>query len=244
MLISYTQFPDGQPHLKIECLSDRLIWPIRNSTELLQLLQISNALDGIRQSKPNLIIPYLMGARSDRHMEPGDSFDLQVIANMINYCKFPQVSIYDVHSEVALALIDRSINIPNTKLLATYHLKNSVLICPDAGAAKKHYPQFTDIVYCTKQRDLTTGKLKLKVHEPEHCTGRYCVVIDDLCDGGATFIAIAEQIKPLFLTLIVSHGIFSKGFDKLFKYYNQIITSDSYQTFPLIRGLTQIKLKF
>lgn len=67
------------------------------------------------------------------------------------------------------------------------------------------------------------------------------MIIDDICDGGATFLAIAGQVKPAHLTLIVTHGIFSKGLDALAEKFDSIITSDSYgkiydsalvQTFP------------
>ena len=54
------------------------------------------------------------------------------------------------------------------------------------------------------------------------------MIIDDICDGGATFLAIAEQIKPKHMTLIVTHGVFSKGFAVLEKKFDEIIVSDSY----------------
>jgi ribose-phosphate pyrophosphokinase len=54
------------------------------------------------------------------------------------------------------------------------------------------------------------------------------VIIDDICDGGATFLSIAEKINAKHLTLIVTHGIFSKGFSALEKRFNEIIVSDSY----------------
>ena len=44
------------------------------------------------------------------------------------------------------------------------------------------------------------------------------IIIDDICDGGRTFIELAKEIrkqtdKPIYL--IVTHGIFSAGFEKL-----------------------------
>jgi ribose-phosphate pyrophosphokinase len=68
----------------------------------------------------------------------------------------------------------------------------------------------------------------LKVLEADKCEGKNCVIIDDLCDGGGTFLAIASQIKPAHITLIVTHGIFSKGFDVFKGTFDEIIVSDSY----------------
>ena len=119
-------------------------------------------------------------------------------------------------------------------MVEQYKLQNAVLICPDAGAAKKtgEYiawnSNLTEIVYCKKSRDLATGKISLELQEPGKCFNRNCVIIDDICDGGATFLAIASQIKPAHLTLIVTHGIFSKGFAALTDQFDEIITSDSF----------------
>ncbi len=60
--------------------------------------------------------------------------------------------------------------------------------------------------------------------------GCTAVVVDDICDGGATFIALAQVIKvaqpDTTIDLYVTHGIFSKGVDELLKYYGTIYTSN------------------
>ena len=146
-----------------------------------------------------------------------------------------QVYLYDVHSEVSLELIRNAINITNENLVKVYVKDNAVLICPDKGASKKiklyadWNQNLTDTVYCNKSRDLTNGKISLQVVEPEKCNNRNCVIIDDLCDGGGTFLAIAQQIQAAHLTLIVTHGVFSKGFTELEKVFDEIIVSDSYR---------------
>lgn len=248
-------FPDNQPHVRLQPYDDRgsyagyqdcevrVTAPIRNSIELLELLELSEALDGVFAVKAELYIPYLMGARFDRRMQEGDSVDLKVIARLINSCGFKKVKLFDVHSDVALQLINNSVNISNEALVLEYNKPNSVLICPDSGASKKisRYLEInhniTDVIYCTKTRDLSNGNLTLKVLQPEKAEGRDCVIIDDLCDGGGTFLAIASQIPKMkafehtgrkSLTLIVSHGVFSKGFSALDKEFDCIITTNSY----------------
>jgi ribose-phosphate pyrophosphokinase len=236
-------FPDNQPHITlVPCEGSQFIvkCSITNSIELINLLQVADAIDSIGKEKRLLSIPYLMGARFDRVMQKGDSFDLRVISNLINSMNFQTVKLRDVHSDVATALIKNSTNEDNSYLIPYYDKENSILICPDAGASKKVNNYFNwssnikDAVYCIKHRDLTTGEITLKVLEPEKCIGKNCVIIDDLCDGGGTFLAIAKQIKekeshPKSLTLIVTHGIFSKGFKELEKYFDEIIVSDSYR---------------
>ncbi len=246
-------FPDNQPHIVLEGIAEgddvKVICSLTDANILMQLLQCANALEHRFAKKKELYIPYLMGARFDRVMQSGDSFDLQVVANLINSCGFEKVVLLDVHSDVATALIHRSVNVSNRFLVEKYAQNDAVLICPDAGAAKKikHYfdwnPNIKDVVYCIKSRELSTGKLTLKVLEAERCMGKNCVIIDDICDGGATFLAIAEQIKPSHLTLIVTHGIFSKGFEKLEKSFDEILVSDSFSSSYDSKKLKIINLK-
>lgn len=231
-------FPDNQPHVIVKGITAgdevKVICSLTDSLRVMHLLQTANALDHLSAKKSILVIPYLMAARYDRLMQEGDSFDLEVVAGLINSCGFKKVLLWDVHSEVATKLIKNSVNVKNKYMVEQYRQPEAVLICPDAGAAKKvvEYSQWNDnirdIVYCIKKRELSTGRLSLEVTEPEKCFDRNCVIIDDICDGGATFLAIAEQIKPKHLTLIVTHGIFSKGFSALEKKFDEIIVSDSY----------------
>ena len=231
-------FPDNQPHVMVEGLNAgdevAVVVSLTNSIKVMQLLEAANALGHLHVKKEVLIIPYLMAARYDRLMQAGDSFDLEVIAGLINSCGFKKVILFDVHSDVSLQLIKNATNNNNRKLVEQYDQEDALVICPDMGASKKVNEYFkwnknlTDIVYCNKKRELSTGKLTLEVGDPEKCRGRNCVIIDDICDGGATFLAIAEQIKPTHFSLMVTHGIFSKGFMDLEKSFDEIIVSNSY----------------
>ncbi len=238
-------FPDSQPHVSIEVALEeymaRVICSIDSPSKLLELCEVSNALDNLKCiSKSELHITYLLGARSDRvyDLPKGHSFDLKVIADIINSLEFLDVYLYDPHSDVAPALIKNSEIVTNQELVEIYDKENAVLIIPDAGAAKKAHkyaewnPNIIESIHCIKHRDLSNGKITLGVLNPATCAGRHCVIIDDICDGGGTFIAIAKQLRdqgwnPLSMTLIVTHGIFSKGIAPLAEYFDQIICSDS-----------------
>jgi ribose-phosphate pyrophosphokinase len=233
-------FPDNQPHIQ---LAPKWTWDKHNivvcsmvdSKRVLELLMVASALEEHGLYVSDLHIPYLMAARFDRIMEFRDSFDLKVISRIINSINADRVHLYDPHSDVAPALINKAFIHTNEPLVKMYDENNAILIIPDAGAAKKAHKYMewnkgiTESIQCVKHRDLSTGALTLKVLEPEKCTARHCVIIDDLCDGGGTFLQIAQQIDPVTLTLIVTHGIFSKGFSELHKHFDKIIVSDSYR---------------
>lgn len=86
------------------------------------------------------------------------------------------------------------------------------------------------IVYADKTRNVSDGSISgFHVHG-DYLSGTPCVVVDDICDGGGTFIGLAKALKEKSagnLYLVVTHGIFSKGFLELRKYYKDIITTNS-----------------
>jgi ribose-phosphate pyrophosphokinase len=240
--IEYDLFTDNQPHIRLKGISEGdevtvITDMTKGSVSLIQLMLLVNALDAKFCHKEKLVIPYLLGARSDRHMtkDHSDSFDLKVVANIINSLQFERVIIFDAHSDVATALINNSFSASNEILTKEYHTENAILIFPDAGAGKKakellsHMPTVTDVLFCSKERNLKTHELQLVVINPDKCSGRNIVIVDDLCDGGRTFTSIIRQL-PIDIgeaTLIVGHALFSYGMLELEKYFNHIITSDS-----------------
>lgn len=232
-------YPDGQPHVNVSGVERgddvRVVCSIRSALDLMYLMEVEDALYGLKANPLCLVIPYLLGARSDRIMQSGDSVDLRVVANTINFLHFGEVHIFDAHNpDLTSLIINRSTIHNNSKLVMAYDRPNAVLICPDAVAEKKidkylyWNHNLTEVVHCIKSRDLKNGEVTLRVLESEKCKDRNCVIIDDICDGGATFNAIADQIDPAHLTLIASHGIFSKGIENLTVRFDHIITSDSY----------------
>lgn len=115
-----------------------------------------------------------------------------------------------------------------------------ILVSPDAGASKKIYKLAEqigykgDVITCSKDRDID-GKLTM-VNVPiafDAFTSKKAdfIIIDDICDGGATFINIAKNLKNRVkgkIYLIVTHSIFSKGFEELSRYFDGIYCTNSY----------------
>lgn len=107
------------------------------------------------------------------------------------------------------------------------------IIAPDKGAEHKlllvaHslYQNNEDIKYliANKVRDSATGKI-LSTEIEGDVQGKNCIIIDDICDGDATFIELAKVLKAkgaADLYLYVTHGIFSKGLLPLKEYFKHI----------------------
>src|SRR6185312_4824077 len=143
-------FPDGQPHIKINVQQAaaldkkaplRIFTRLNNANDLLLALLVKNTLDYLEFGHVELHVSYLLAARMDRVMLDGEPFSLKVIASLLNQGNFKKIRIFDPHSEVATALIDRSYAVTNhvfvQDALQDYTKKHSgetyCLISPDAG---------------------------------------------------------------------------------------------------------------
>lgn len=250
-------FAGGEPHIKISNHFD-VAKPVTitnriNSFNDLGLICITvDALKRMGVKEINLFIPYFPAARQDRVMVPGEPLSVKVYADIINAMVLTSVTIFDPHSEVTPALLNNCVTISNHEFIKQVIEKigNEVkLISPDGGALKKIYKvsEFlggAEVVECSKSRDVKTGKLSgFKVYS-EDLAGADCLIVDDICDGGGTFIGLAEALKAKNagkLYLAISHGIFSKGFEVFDQYFEQIFTTDSIKEVDHA-GVTQIKL--
>lgn len=251
-------FSGGEPHIKIHSdlstantvtVSHRI-----NSFNDMGLLLIAvDALKRADVANINLIIPYFPAARQDRVMVKGEALSVKVYADLINNMQLNQVSIFDAHSEVAIALLDRCNAINNHKFIEQVltQLNHPILISPDGGALKKIYKVAAalggqPVVEGSKSRDVKTGKLSgFKVYHDD-LQGADCLIVDDICDAGGTFMGLATALKAKNagkLYLAVSHGIFSKGLDSLTQYFETVFTTDSIRTMEAHPQLVQLKLE-
>jgi ribose-phosphate pyrophosphokinase len=242
-------FPGGEPHIQ---LSDAdysnihgqylfLTAYITTAAEWMLLMATLDAVSGCYPSRLGLYLPYFPGARQDRR-ESGTPFTLDMYVAMLEINEPDITVVLDPHSPALKAVFDsrrlKLHTIEASDLVPALEVANlDGLICPDAGAEKRvnavaKRQGVPNIIHCRKQRDPTTGALSSFKADTLPGPGKY-LVVDDVCDGGGTFIGLAKAIKEAnpsvdySLDLWVSHGIFSKGFNELNKYYSRIITTNS-----------------
>lgn len=225
-------FSGGEVHVKLhnvepESSSATIVGNIKDANTLLETLLIKNALDEMfgwhnDPKRIDLFTPYLPYARQDRYCAPGEAFSLKVVAQLINSAKFNSVKVWDVHSDVALALIDNIKNIEQHQLVhnVVRNPENYVLVAPDGGALKKIYKvsQTLGIPYVVaeKVRNPENGEITSTRVNTEHIGEKDFLIVDDICDGGRTFVELGKALRPFTfgkVDLYVTHGIFSRGVD-------------------------------
>lgn len=225
--VELKKFAGGECHVKFLTEfseSDKISINTRlNSSD--DIMNLCLAVDALRNMHVNYIevfIPYIPYARQDRVMVPGEPLSIKVFVNIINSLNLNKVIVFDAHSDVSIALFNNCESIVNHDMVKYFlnklNLSDFVLVSPDLGAYKKVDKLAQKIGYKgniatgIKVRDLSTGEIIKSDVITDDLSGKACIVVDDICDGGRTFIELARALKAKNagdLFFIASHGIFS-----------------------------------
>lgn len=226
LAVNTTIFPDNTSQVwKIPSATYpryvQVVWRYSHEGEVMQLAQLKALLDeeGI---SADLDIKYLPYARQDKEISNDSCFALKVFADILNRMKFERVAIQDPHSQKALDLIKKSYPYyPYIELEKAFRSAEcDLVIYPDAGANEKYANLFNyPCTSATKVRDQLTGNIThSELTEPELIKNKAVMIVDDICDGGRTFIELAKLLKEAGacrVDLFVTHGLFSKGLKPL-----------------------------
>ena len=213
---------------------------LNNPSDIIDLLLLCDCIDGLSPAiGVRLILPYLPYARADRRFTHGDCFGLRAFGQMLASAGVLEVITLDVHSKVAFANIPNLVNVDPLPFIraGAVHFDHEggdagiSVLYPDDGAMGRYASDAIGfpVAFATKKRDAETGKLL--GFEVPRMAGRI-LIVDDICDGGGTFLGIADklQIPREQLALYVTHGIFSNGaLPKLAERFSRIYTTDSFR---------------
>lgn len=237
------KYPDGQISAKITDFAGglQIRERINSYEDLIFIRAIAEAIKFTNvQGLKTLFVPCLFGQRSDRRFGNTQSHDLKVIAEILNNCGFDAITIFDPHSSDGVNLIHQAgamSPLPQVRLTlldideAREDKTALTLVSPDAGAYKKVFSMGEEfnlpVVAAVKHRDLE-GKIDLKFIGD--VAGKECLIVDDLCDGGYTFILLSKALKQQGakkVYLYISHAYFSKGLDVLKEHIDHVYCTNS-----------------
>lgn len=255
--INVTTFPDGTS--QVWKLSDELIdsvkdhginftWYFENEAEFMHLLQaqyllinlIERESEGRAYPETTLTLPYMPYARQDKEVTNESCFALRMMLEMFEHAKC--ITTFDVHNPNIFEGKDfEFVNLMPYSAIQTVINQNNIdlIVYPDKGAANRYNADIFGLPFIAldKVRDQSTGAITgLSIKEEDKGKGSRILVVDDICDGGRTFIEAAKLLEGEKF-LYVSHGIFSKGLDCLYDAgYTAIYTVNdlSTKTFGLL----------
>ncbi len=218
---------------------------IYSADQIIELRLLLDAIQGIYDPARtvNLVLPYLPYARADRRFQEGDCLGIRTFAELLGGVPSKIITL-DAHSDKASQWFRRLVDIPAMPYIEEAiryfgsGCKELNILFPDEGAKKRYKiaAQVENInitVYnASKVRDPLTGKLS-RFEVPLIDPQKPVLIVDDICDGGGTFLGIAKELEIWHVGkrgLYVTHGIFSKGFEDLSCYFDNIYTTDSFTT--------------
>lgn len=222
--------------------------------EIIQAMFVADSF-GVSNGEKEIYIPFLPGARQDRRMEGINSDKLRTLESVydeISVRNFKTIYTLDLHNPKAVVglgafsafarrsimrtpIINKDMRFIQQAVKSQYHNKWTGIIAPDEGAITRATQaaealEVPLVVEASKKRDTETGKITGFAVAGNLEPGNY-LMVDDICDGGGTFIGLADEIKDryagVYLDLFVTHGIFSQGTEELSKRFDIIYTTNS-----------------
>ena len=203
-------------------------WFYENDEELVSLMYLVKYYRNTDYLFDNstyvLRIPYLPNARMDRVQEffsthdksnPSEVFTLKFFCEIINSMNFDKVITFDVHSPVALSLLNKcedwTPDLQITKVLQKIKQNSSeeiVIVVPDMGAYNrykalnsiKHLKAITGV----KIRDWHTREIKdlclkaiagdIETDNIDFLQGKNVIIIDDIISSGGTISRVIDKL--------------------------------------------------
>jgi ribose-phosphate pyrophosphokinase len=177
----------------------------------------------------------------DRVKNPEDVFTLRTFARVINSMDFERVYVWDAHSNVGPALIDRCHDVNALTWIQEaitqlgYAKENICLFFPDEGAQKRYGAMFPDYIqaFGIKKRNWETMRIEgYDIIGEENIKDKCVLIVDDICSYGNTFTHAAGALitagaKEVNLYVTHCEDAISKG--NIFKdgRINKVFTTGS-----------------
>lgn len=253
----------GQYHLSVDV-------GVPTAAILQELALYANLVDHCSVSQDycwSIHFDYHPYARADRRFNNGEPFCLYAFIDAVVSIFGPALSVVtsiDTHSSVVGDLweahgvyfseVSQNVCLVSSLPKGT---KYDVIVAPDKGATEKarkcaDTKKALALINATKVRDANGRIIKTEIPEnsSQVITGRDVLIVDDICDGGGTFLPLADALKAAGakgVHLYVTHGIFSKGLDVFAGHIDKIFcyhTVGNYVTKEQIRSYNKSVKEF
>lgn len=235
--VRFKKFPNGETIVvkkefeKRRWEDDCLTLQYENDDDLLHLLLIKKELT----NPCELHVTYFPYSRMDRkNLDYG--FTLKSVAQYINWLDFDFVTVFEPHSDVLPALLNKCTIVDAFPWLlerTDFDPKLDFVMYPDSGAQKRYSQKIKceNEIVGFKTRDFRTGKIEdVHVVNEKSFFQKRVFIVDDLCSKGTTFFKSYLSLnleKPSEIFLVVAHceDTIFKG--DVLNFFDKVYTTDS-----------------
>lgn len=245
--VTQSTFPAGEVYVRINDVSkvteEMYVYLYDASSEaIMRAIMLCSACREADASSIILMTSYMPYSRQDRVCRTGESDSFSEFQYILNKL-FDTIATVDLHN---LKSIDGNVisydvdytapmlNVFSGSIDTLKVSSDALVLAPDKGAIERA-KLFTDtfhVSYSNLDKTRTAEGIAQSIAEPNKVAqANTIIIVDDICDGGRTFIEAAKEIRkvntmaPLYL--MVSHGIFSAGLQELQEYFKCIFVPDN-----------------
>ena len=218
------------------------------------LLELVLAIDAAKRASAahvTAVVPYFGYARQDRKDRPRVGIGAKVVANMIQSAGADRIMTLDLHAGQIQGFFDIPVDhLYGSRVFVPYlrslNLDNLTFASPDVGGAKRarSYAGFfqSNVVICDKYRERANEVASMQVIGDVE--GTHVVIVDDICDTGATLCKAAQLLKDkgaLSVRAAITHPVLSgNAYDTINNsVLEELIVTDS---IPLKQASDKIKV--
>lgn len=188
-------------------LEAQIIWVYENESEFLHVAQLSDLIDsytGYPAPLKTLYMPFLPYGRQDKPISNKTTFAQRTFTKLIDSLNFDRVISFDVHGTCTIKNLHK---INAQSIIENIFQTNGyeVYCYPDGGACGRYVlePSVNGVKYRNKMTgEIEDYQLTTEYEDAKGFThgvniqGKKILIVDDLVDGGATFLALMELLKP------------------------------------------------
>lgn len=241
---SIYNYPDSEKHIVLhgtdwnKYKSINVITRIASMDDLFILLQVNQILRHEAVKINILTILYLLGARCDRRFSLGEAIDANIIQSLIGKVSAEYMLFLDPHSinkKNFDFISDKRISAKYDLILKKLDLYKYNICYPDEGAAKRYSLELRPFeIRLIGEKHRKPDGISISLTELTPLDTDYPIlVIDDLCDGGGTFAALANELDDIYpdfkREIWVTHAIQKSGIELLASKYNKVYITNSYK---------------
>ncbi len=198
--VEHKIFPDGESYIRFPRSLENEEVAIVQSTyypqdkHLIELFLMIETAKDMGASKVSAIVPYLAYLRQDRRFKDGESLSIKTVLGILNDVGCDSLIVVEPHKVDALKYFGGEVKIidpiPALAREIRKEVENPFVLAPDRGAlnraerlAKELSAPFTHI---EKERDRTTGEVRIKELPTDNFNDKDVILIDDIISTGGT----------------------------------------------------------
>jgi len=246
-VFDFMRYPAGEPHVTIAEWIQKMmregpenfvghttgiIWEAFNYDDLVLMVVAWKTLARRFGQEKKFIVPYFPFGRHDCRRDEWDSDPLHMALDIVRPMMDANCLItIDPHSNVSGVIP----HVTQREIVRAWGAHNEAssmdtILIPDAGATKRAeiwvdlFPH-CQVLQAYKHRDVRTGELSgfhIDASDTEIDEINKVLIVDDICDGGGTFLGLAAEL-PAWAetpTLLTTHGLYTKGTTELAKVFD------------------------